>query len=192
MAPSRSIPKRDVPQAVERAVLTAEQCHYCDDILLPRQVEHVRPLSRGGTNRRENLVAACISCNSQKRGMLVHEWRQWRETNGMSWPPVASHATDPVHYADVCHDCFMASDARVPHGWAVAPRALVVDPGSGYVGYYRCPRGHKWNCWWSTCNWYFSDCSCTWCGVQRLMEGIEATEFAQLYETVHEEPKCAA
>ncbi len=179
---TRSILKRDVSDSDERSVLEAEQCYYCADLLLPRQVDHFRPLSRGGTNKRSNLVAACIACNSQKRGMLVHEWRQWRTANGMSWPPPASHATEPRHYADVCNDCYMGSDVNPPHGWAVAPADLALDPNGGYVGYYRCPRGHRWQCWWSIMAWAHFDCGCSWCVSRCLEDDVELREPVPLYE----------
>jgi len=157
--PERSIIKRDVPEAVARAVLAeAGACHYCGDVLLPRQVEHVRPLSRGGTNDAGNLVAACISCNNQKRTMLVHEWRQWRVAVGMAWPPVASHATDPQHYADNCEECEIAHD---DYG-GVTPRRMDVV-SNGYRGRYTCARGHRWECFWSFDDSVFSDCACSFC-----------------------------
>lgn len=37
-------------------------------------VEHMIPLSRGGSNERENLRPACKSCNSSKRAMTVEEY----------------------------------------------------------------------------------------------------------------------
>jgi RNase P subunit RPR2 len=181
---SRSIQKRDVPQALAEAILReAACCHYCGDLLLPRQVEHVRPLSRGGTNRRDNLVAACISCNTQKRAMLVHEWRQWREANGMAWPPAASHALDARHYGDMCTRCSSAWDSAKPwppHYWTVVPHTLIHD-GRSYVGRYRCPEGHVWKCWWGISKDYFSDCPCTWCVACRAEDGVETYPASPIY-----------
>lgn len=49
-------------------------CAYCtrrfDDVLAPT-VDHVVPLSRGGQHARENIVAACQSCNSRKSNREV-------------------------------------------------------------------------------------------------------------------------
>lgn len=44
------------------------QCAYCLCDLKGRRmnVEHVRPLRRGGTNVRKNLVASCADCNLKK------------------------------------------------------------------------------------------------------------------------------
>ena len=49
-------------------------CFYCN-IIIPvgtSHLEHRRPLSRGGTNRRGNLVLSCASCNL-KKGRKTHE-----------------------------------------------------------------------------------------------------------------------
>lgn len=37
-------------------------------------VDHVIPISRGGSNNPENLVIACPSCNMRKHARLPHEW----------------------------------------------------------------------------------------------------------------------
>ncbi len=42
-------------------------CSYCLTPGLELTVDHVVPVSRGGTNDPENLVMACRSCNSRKR-----------------------------------------------------------------------------------------------------------------------------
>jgi len=37
------------------------------------QVDHIYPVSKGGTNSLDNLVAACVECNSGKsNGVLKH------------------------------------------------------------------------------------------------------------------------
>jgi 5-methylcytosine-specific restriction endonuclease McrA len=38
-------------------------------------VEHIIPLSRGGTNDPENVVLACRRCNFSKQDRLLSEWR---------------------------------------------------------------------------------------------------------------------
>jgi hypothetical protein len=48
------------------------ECVYCG---FPcQQVDHVVPLSRGGTNGEGNLAPACFRCNNHKAGRLVIEW----------------------------------------------------------------------------------------------------------------------
>lgn len=48
-------------------------CNYCDN--LADTIDHIVPLSRGGTNYENNLVPACRSCNSKKRDKLISEWK---------------------------------------------------------------------------------------------------------------------
>lgn len=56
--------------------LYGKDCHYCGK---PKSntVDHVVPLSRGGTNEITNLVPACGRCNSRKGNKLISEWKIW-------------------------------------------------------------------------------------------------------------------
>jgi 5-methylcytosine-specific restriction endonuclease McrA len=63
--------------AAEWEAIKTEQgyrCRYCDQ-LAPLTMDHVIPVSKGGTHTRENVVAACKPCNSRKRDRLI-------------WPPL--------------------------------------------------------------------------------------------------------
>jgi 5-methylcytosine-specific restriction endonuclease McrA len=61
------------------------KCHYCGKRIkhdpLPVEwdrratIDHVVPLSAGGENKRRNVVAACIKCNSDKGSMSADEFR---------------------------------------------------------------------------------------------------------------------
>jgi hypothetical protein len=54
------------------AVVAAGPCVYCGE---PATVaDHVRPLSRGGTDDAGNLVPACRGCNGSKWAHLLTEW----------------------------------------------------------------------------------------------------------------------
>lgn len=47
----------------------AETCDDCFGQMISEKratIDHLTPLSKGGTNRRENLVVACWKCNNQK------------------------------------------------------------------------------------------------------------------------------
>lgn len=46
------------------------ECHYCGVPLTVSSmtIDHVTPVSAGGTGDRDNLVTACVSCNSKKKG----------------------------------------------------------------------------------------------------------------------------
>lgn len=51
------------------------RCYWCGvKVGKKYHVDHVIPLSRGGTNWPENLVVACPTCNCSKGGKLPHEW----------------------------------------------------------------------------------------------------------------------
>ena len=51
------------------------RCYYCGDkVGKSYHVDHVVPLSRGGSNSPDNIVIACIHCNVTKGGKLPHEW----------------------------------------------------------------------------------------------------------------------
>lgn len=48
-------------------------CGYCGERIAEDQVtlDHIVPVSRGGTDRQDNMILSCISCN-QKKG--EEEW----------------------------------------------------------------------------------------------------------------------
>jgi len=53
------------------------KCYYCGvKVGKTYHVDHVIPLSRGGSNGIENLVIACPGCNLSKKDKLPHEWVQ--------------------------------------------------------------------------------------------------------------------
>ena len=47
------------------------------------QVEHLTPVSRGGTNDEANLVLAHRTCNQEKKQKTVPEYLEWRERVGL-------------------------------------------------------------------------------------------------------------
>jgi 5-methylcytosine-specific restriction endonuclease McrA len=56
--------------------MKAEQpwCTYCGSPATRGNdltIDHIVPLTRGGTNRRENKTVACRRCNSRKRDALI-------------------------------------------------------------------------------------------------------------------------
>lgn len=57
-------------------------CHYCNSSLNDYgwHIEHVNPLSRGGSNGHENIVLACVTCNLSKGSKTPSEWTdRWYE-----------------------------------------------------------------------------------------------------------------
>lgn len=61
-----------VALSVYASVISSGPCVYCAGPAA--EVDHVRPLSRGGIEHDANLVPACKSCNSGKKDRLLNEW----------------------------------------------------------------------------------------------------------------------
>lgn len=51
-------------------------CQYCGERGFSLELDHVEPISRGGTNELGNLITACSTCNKSKRAKLISEWRE--------------------------------------------------------------------------------------------------------------------
>lgn len=52
------------------------RCAYCGTELNGKfHIDHIHPLSRGGSNWPNNLACACAKCNTSKRDKTVAEWR---------------------------------------------------------------------------------------------------------------------
>ncbi|MEV0489083.1 RNA-guided endonuclease IscB [Streptomyces atratus] len=49
-------------------------CAYCDATGVPLNIDHIRPRSRGGSDRISNLTLACAPCNQAKASTLVEEF----------------------------------------------------------------------------------------------------------------------
>ena len=158
--------RRSRPEVDER------ECRYCGERRLPLEIEHVRPLCRGGTD--SGTVIACMACNRQKGMLLLHEWMAWRERNGLSWPPVASHATSlqPEHYKDGtgCDSCHGERD-REDLPPLLVPEELILS-STGYRGRYRCPvHQERYLVGWGVSPFFFDDCPCGFCVATRKEEG---------------------
>ncbi len=56
-----------------KAIVSGQTCAYCNKFPAT-SVDHVVPLSRGGTNNKDNLLPVCISCNSKKGSKTLFEY----------------------------------------------------------------------------------------------------------------------
>jgi hypothetical protein len=56
-------------------------CTYCCDDAT--QVDHIIPISRGGSSDDDNLTAACIVCNTSKGALTPDEWAR---RDGITFP----------------------------------------------------------------------------------------------------------
>lgn len=55
-------------------------CFYCGEELISGanwHRDHATPRSQGGTNRHDNLVDACATCNIQKGDKTIEQYRAW-------------------------------------------------------------------------------------------------------------------
>jgi len=69
---SGEISQRDWRRVVH---IYRERCAYCESPA-PLTMDHVIPLSRGGTHSIGNIVPACRSCNASKKHLLLADWRR--------------------------------------------------------------------------------------------------------------------
>ncbi len=51
------------------------KCHYCEKKISRKEftMDHVVPLSRGGTSTKGNIVVCCKECNNQKKSLTPVE-----------------------------------------------------------------------------------------------------------------------
>lgn len=62
-----------------RRLLDGNECPYCHYILnfTKKHIDHIIPISRGGTNASDNLCLSCQECNNNKYTMTGDEYRKY-------------------------------------------------------------------------------------------------------------------
>lgn len=72
----RGRPPRSVWWVLRQTVLERDDytCRYCGRRGGRLTVDHLLPVSRGGTSELSNLVTACVACNSAKGTRTPQEW----------------------------------------------------------------------------------------------------------------------
>ena len=50
------------------------KCAYCDAIDIPLEIEHIRPKSKGGSDRFNNLTLSCHQCNQKKSNQSIDDF----------------------------------------------------------------------------------------------------------------------
>ncbi|MDL2269302.1 HNH endonuclease [Desulfosarcina sp. OttesenSCG-928-A07] len=55
------------------------ECYYCGKKIPASELtmDHIVPMSRGGTTTKGNVVPACKMCNTQKKQLLPIEWEAY-------------------------------------------------------------------------------------------------------------------
>lgn len=63
-------------QEIRDRILSRDEytCAYCGSDA--DHVDHIHPISKGGSNEDDNLTAACATCNISKGDRLLSEWRR--------------------------------------------------------------------------------------------------------------------
>lgn len=57
-------------------------CKYCGIAGGTLEIDHIQPISKGGSEALDNLATSCRRCNRQKKDKTLEEFNQWRELNG--------------------------------------------------------------------------------------------------------------
>lgn len=71
------------PEAIQSLYASqGGQCAYCRVSLTSYHIDHIIPVSRGGTHALANLCCACPPCNSQKNALTGDEYRARMVVNG--------------------------------------------------------------------------------------------------------------
>lgn len=67
-------------ELMEILVESEGQCAYCGAELDPMEgsFDHVIPYTRGGENRKSNIVRSCLSCNRSKATKSPEELAEWQ------------------------------------------------------------------------------------------------------------------
>lgn len=61
-----------------------DRCRYCDAPLNGGgEIEHLTPISRGGTHWPANITLACFQCNKEKHSKTLEEYLTWRKQRGL-------------------------------------------------------------------------------------------------------------
>jgi len=69
-----------ISKAMRKRIIEAHgsRCFYCGRESKPLEIEHMLPVSRGGTTTENNLVPACKACNLKKHSQTYEEWQTRR------------------------------------------------------------------------------------------------------------------
>lgn len=69
----RKRPEAKIKKA-EQFSKQVKSCCYCGKSDVKLTIDHIVPISRGGTNSLNNIALACGHCNSSKGNKTLDEW----------------------------------------------------------------------------------------------------------------------
>lgn len=88
--------RKPIRASVRDAVVLRDRglCRYCARKANPIHIDHVIPVTKGGTDEKHNLVVACVACNLKKRAniweplthkqMAIMQAKRRRRDNGIA------------------------------------------------------------------------------------------------------------
>lgn len=85
---AKSKAKRDTlswsrtPELAKLVLSQGNKCGYCSAQMADATVDHKQPVSRGGDDSFDNLVACCSRCNINKRDKTEAEYRSFLDRVG--------------------------------------------------------------------------------------------------------------
>jgi len=63
-----------------------DRCAYCGcELNGGGELDHKKPVSRGGSNWPENMAWACLTCSRDKHNKTAEEFLEWRKNRGFPW-----------------------------------------------------------------------------------------------------------
>lgn len=71
---ARKLPGAATTKEITSLLSNAHTCDYCGCELTKKSIDHIIPLSKGGTHELTNLSVCCPRCNSSKRATDVNDW----------------------------------------------------------------------------------------------------------------------
>lgn len=107
-----------------------DQCYFCgESIGMGGEIDHLTPVSRGGTHWPENLALTCETCNRNKHAKTEEEFWAWRRKHGL-----------PLGYGiilreiPVCDALFISVDDLPADRISVRARSCLRKAGVEFLG----------------------------------------------------------
>jgi|LakMenEpi03Aug12_release.lakeMendotaPanAssembly.Ray.scaffolds.fasta_scaffold199008_2 5-methylcytosine-specific restriction endonuclease McrA len=73
-----------------------DECRFCGAPLNQGgEIEHLTPLSRGGTNYPRNLTLTCLNCNREKTNKTLKEYCVWRKDRKLQIRMISPSTENP-------------------------------------------------------------------------------------------------
>jgi hypothetical protein len=68
--------RKSLPAEIRQLIIDRDDntCVYCGEVSGEMHIDHIVPVSRGGSDDPDNLCVACRSCNLSKGAKLLEEW----------------------------------------------------------------------------------------------------------------------